>query len=69
VPAKPPQIALKRTNNGIGRAYTVFSIPFLPSLRAWTGIPKHCCRPLFRRAIADAESLIKLSVDKRQLQL
>ena len=69
MPAKPPQIALKRTNNGIRRAYTVFSVPFLPPLRAWTGIPKHYCHPLLRQARGNAESLTKLSADKRQQQL
>lgn len=41
VPAKPPQIALKRANNGIKRVSKVFTIPFLLPLRAWTGIPRH----------------------------
>jgi hypothetical protein len=43
VPVKPPQIALKRTNNGIRRASTAFIVPLLPPLRSWTGIPKDCC--------------------------
>jgi hypothetical protein len=65
VPAKPPQIALKRTNNGIRRASTVFSIPFLPPLSAWTSIPKHFHRFLLRQAIGGADGH-EVVVDERE---
>lgn len=51
MPAKPTQIALKRTNSGIRRAFTVLSIPFLPPLRARTGISKLYYRLLLRQPL------------------
>jgi hypothetical protein len=60
VPAKPPQIALKRTNNSIRRASTLFILPYLPPLCAWTGIPKQYLSLLLQRAIGGIDASLKL---------
>jgi hypothetical protein len=45
VPAKPPQIALKRTNNGIRRASTALIVPLLPTLALLDRHPEASLQP------------------------
>jgi hypothetical protein len=64
VPAKPPQIDLKRANNGIRRVSTVFTLPFLPPSLAWTGIPKHTTA-LYCSGLQEALTRWQSCVDKQ----
>jgi hypothetical protein len=58
VPAKPPQIALKRTNNGIRRASTALIVPLLPTLALLDRHPEALLPPtVARRAVQGREAV------------